>query len=193
MLSAALAKTTPVSTADEELAMGLGVIEIPSYLLDRRIAVCRETHEIKYLEYDRWAERLDNGIQRAVAANLASVLSTDRVLPSAWHREEVAAEVHISISRFESDEQGRVIVEAHWRITSPGGETTWRTDHIRVAKEGPAFPVDPGGAVDALSHALADLSLQIAADLRGISTRAMASKSDPASGRRGAPSSGLAR
>jgi uncharacterized protein len=192
-LSAALTKTTPVSTADEELAVGLGAIEIPSYLLDRRIAVCRGPHEIKYLEYDRWAERLDKGIQRAVAANLASVLPSDRVLPSAWRRDEVAAEVYISISTLECDDQGRVIVEAHWRITPPGGETTWQAGHIRVAKEGPAFRVDPGGAVDALSNALAHLSVQIAADLRGISTHTMAWKSDPALSRRGTPSSGLAR
>jgi len=193
ILSATLAKTIPVSAADEELAVGLAAIEIPSYALDRRIAVCRGPHEITYLEYDRWAERPDKGIQRVLAANLASALASDRIVTSAWHWDEVAAELYISILRFECDEEGRVVVEAQWRITAPGGATTWQSGHGEVAKNGLAFRVDPGGAVDALSQALADLSLQIAADLKGLSTRAIASKSDPASGQHHARSNGLAR
>jgi uncharacterized lipoprotein YmbA len=192
-LSAAPTNTTPLPIAEGDLPVGLGPMEIPSYLLDRRIALCRGPHEINYLEYDRWAERLDKGIQRVVAANLASVLPSDRVLRSAWRRDEVAAEVYISMLRFESDEEGRVIVEAHWRITSPGGEATWKADHIRLDKQGPAFRVDPGGAVEALSHALADLTEQVAADLRDNSTHAMVSKPDPTLGQAAAPSSGLAR
>ena len=170
MLSTPPASPTPVSAGDSELAVGLGAVEIPSYLLDRRIAVCRGPNEIKYLEYDRWSERLDKGIQRVLAAHLAAALPSDRVLRSAWRRDDVACEIYVTISRFEIDEQGRVIVEANWRMTSPAGEKTWRAGHTRVAKEGPAFGLNPRGAVDALSQALSDLSGQIAADLRGIST-----------------------
>jgi uncharacterized lipoprotein YmbA len=169
VLSAYSSQTpSPASAASNAVAVGLGNVEIPGYLLDRRIVVRRGAHELSYLENDRWAERLDRGIQRVVAANLATLVPSERVLQSAWRRDDVGAEVYITIHRCESDQEGQVVLEAHWRITSPGAETTWRANQLNLAKEGSGFRADPGGVVAGLSGALADLSQEIAADLRAI-------------------------
>jgi uncharacterized lipoprotein YmbA len=179
VLSAHSSQAPPASIASTPLAVGLGNVEIPSYLLDRRIVVRRGAHEVSYLENDRWAERLDRGIQRVVAANLATVVPSDRVLQSAWRRNDVGAEVYITIHRCESDQDGRVVLEAHWRIASPGGETTWLANQLNLAKRGPTFRGDPGAAVDGLSRALADLSQQIASDLRALPLCTPASTGEP--------------
>jgi len=158
--------TTPIGVCQSDLAVGVAPVEVPSYLLDRRIAVARATHELTYLDNDRWAERLDKSMQRVIAANLEALLPSDRVSLSVWRREDVGVEVYVSIRRFEIDEDGRIVLEAHWRITSPGGEKTWRADHLLVRRKGPSFRADPRGAVGGLSTALAEVSAQIAADLR---------------------------
>lgn len=169
ILSSELPVSSPAGVEQSDLAVGVAAVEIPSYLLDRRIAVARATHELTYLDNDRWAERLDKGMQRLIAANVGALLPTDRVFLSAWRREEVGAEIYVSINRFEADDDGRMILEANWRVTSPGGEKTWRTGHSLVNRQGPSFRANPQGAVAALSTALADVSAQIAADLRACS------------------------
>ena len=151
------------------LALGLGRVEIPAYLLDSRIALRPGAHEINYSEPHRWAERLDKGVQRVLGANLSALLGSDQVVLSAWQRGEVTAEIYLSVQRFECDERGRVVLEARWRIASPGGEKTLRADHAFIARQGPVLRADPEGAVGELSQALADLSRQIAATVTSVS------------------------
>ena len=71
------------------IAVGLGQVRIPAYLFNTSLAVRKDTNEIEYLPSTFWAERLDSGFQRVLAANLAILLPTDRVPLSAWRRDEV--------------------------------------------------------------------------------------------------------
>jgi uncharacterized protein len=163
----ALPAGAPASPASpERLAVGLGRIEIPAYLQDRRIAIRQGPHEMTYSDFHQWAERLDKGIQRVVAADLASHLSSDRVVISNWQRGEVRAEVRVDVQQFECDERGGVVLEANWQIASPGGGKTWRAAHCEIKRQGPPFRTDADGAVGELSQALAELSQQIAAGLQ---------------------------
>ena len=106
-------------------AVGIGRIELPEYLQRKQIAVRRGEHEILYFEGVYWAERPDRAIQRVLGDDLALLLGSHHAVLSSWRRNEVKAEVYVTVQRFESDEQGRVVLEARWRITHPGGETTW--------------------------------------------------------------------
>jgi len=169
VLSAMPAGKPATAGSNSDLAVGLGRVDVPAYLLDTRIAVRQGSSEIEYSDYHRWAERLDKGIQRVLGVNLASLLSSDRVVLSAWQRSEVKAEVYLAVQRFECNAQGQVILEARWRITSPGGEKTLRTDHAQITRQGPVFRTDADGAVGELSKALADLSQQIATSVQSIS------------------------
>lgn len=169
VLSAAPSGKPATAGSNSDLAVGLGRIDVPAYLLDNRIAVRQGASEIEYSEYHRWAERLDKGIQRVLGVNLSSLLSSDRVVLSAWQRSEVRAEVYLAVQRFECNAQGQIILEANWRITSPGGEKTLRTDHAQITRQGPVFRNDADGAVGELSKALADLSQQIATSVQSIS------------------------
>jgi uncharacterized protein len=157
----ALPAESPAPAASRP-SVGLGRVDLPNYLLDRRIAVRQGANGIRYSQAHWWAERLDKGLQRALGANLSSSLSSDRVLLSNWLRGEVSAEVYVSVQRFEGDDRGQVVLEAQWRITSPGGETTWRADHSLITRQGPGIGADPDAAVTTLSQAVAELSRQIA-------------------------------
>ncbi len=150
-------------------AVGIGRIELPEYLQRKQIAVRRGDHEILYSEGVYWAERPDRAIQRVLGDDLALRLGSQHAVLSSWRRNEVKAEVYVSVQRFESDEQGRVVLEARWRITHPGGETTWESGVSRIARTGPAPAKDPAGAVATLGGALADLGGEIATAMRSSS------------------------
>ncbi len=148
------------------LAVGVGQVKLPAYLFDTSLAVRKDTNEIDYLPLALWAERLDTGIQRVLAANLATLLSTDRVRLSTWRSEDVGAEVYVTIQQFDVDTSGRGVLLAWWRILSPAGEKTLKTGESRLSRQGLAPDANPSGAVATLSDLLAELSQQLAQAIR---------------------------
>jgi uncharacterized lipoprotein YmbA len=157
------APTNTPAPGDRFLSVGLGPVKLPDYLLRTQLAVRKGATEVAYLEDARWAERLDAGCQRVLAANLAALLPADRVRVSAWRPKGVACEIHVALDHFDVNIDGRGVLVARWRVTAPGGGATIEAGESRFAKEGPAPEADPGGAAGTLSELLAELSRQLAA------------------------------
>lgn len=152
----------PGLAAPNNLAVGLGQVKLPAYLFETSLAVRKGTNEIEYLPSSLWAERLDTGFQRVLAANLAILLPTDRIHLSAWQKEAVAAEAYVTLEQFDVDASGRGVLVARWRIVSPGGEKTLKAGGSRLVREGPPPDNSTSGAVATLSELVADLSRQLA-------------------------------
>jgi len=143
------------------VAVGVGRVKVPDYLLDTSLAVRRGTNEIDYLLMSVWAERLDRGLQTTLAANLATLLPTDQLRLSAWQSEDVSVEVHVTIEQFDVDAKGRAVLIAWWRVLSPGGEKILNSGTSRFTRDGPEPGSDPSGAVATLSDLVTDLSRQL--------------------------------
>ncbi len=158
---------TPVPTTGvpgapgNSLAIGVGQVKLPAYLFDTSLAVRNGTNEIVYQPLILWAERLDTGIQRAMAANLATLLPTDQIRLSAWRSEDVAAEIYVSIEQFDVDASGHAVLVGWWRVLSPGGEKVLRSGECRLERQGPPPEREPSGAIATLSELVADLSRQL--------------------------------
>jgi uncharacterized lipoprotein YmbA len=163
----ATASSTPAT--GEYLAIGIGRIDIPDYLQRKQIAVRKASNEIQYSETFHWAERLDKGIQRVLGANFAELLGSTNVVLSAGGPNSVQAEVYVSVQRFESNDQGRVVLEARWRIANLGAGGTCGSGFSTITKQGPSPATDPDGTVASMGEALGDLSREIAAALRVLS------------------------
>ena len=164
----------PASTAETATprapGVGVGQVKFPAYLFNSSFAVRTGTNEISYLPAVLWAERLDNGLQRVLAANLATLLPTDQIRLSAWRSEDVSAEVYVAVERFEADADGQGVLVAWWRILSPGGEKTLKAGETRLARQGPPPETDPAGAVTTLSDLAADLSRQLAQAVKEVTS-----------------------
>jgi uncharacterized lipoprotein YmbA len=156
------AKVAPSPALTRALSIGVGKIKVPAYLLRDALAVRQNSNEVKYLENAVWAERLDNGLQRVFAEDLARLLATDRIRLSAWQPEDVQLEVYVSIDRFEVDVDGQGEVSARWRILSPGGERTLKSGQCHASRKGPAPTPDPRAVVATLSLLVEDLSREVA-------------------------------
>jgi uncharacterized lipoprotein YmbA len=148
------------------VAVGLGQVKLPPYLFNTSIAVRKGTNEVEYLDTAIWAERLEAGFQRVLAADLAAVLPTDQVRLSAWRSQDVAAEVYVTIEQFDVDASGRGSLIASWRILSPGGEKVLKAGGSRLSRQGPTMDAGASGAVATLSELIADLSRQLALALK---------------------------
>ncbi len=161
-----LATDGPAKVAPRALAVGLGQVKLPAYLLDTSLAVRKGTNEIEYLTSALWAERLDTGIQNVLAANLRALLPTDQIRLSAWRSEDIGAEVYVAIEQFDVDTTGRGVLVGSWRILAPGGEKTLKAGESRLTRKGPSPDANPSGAVATLSELVADLSRQLAQTLK---------------------------
>ncbi len=143
-------------------ALGVGQVKVPAYLFNTSLAVRKGANEIIYLPSAIWAERPDAGLQRVLAANLATLLPTDQLRLSIWRSDDVAAEVYAAVEQFDVDTAGHGVLVAWWRILSPGGEKTLKSGQCRLARDGPTPDADPAGAVATLSDLVADFSRQLA-------------------------------
>jgi len=160
---------TPVAATQSgqgSLAVGLGQVKLPAYLFNTSIAVRQGANEVEYLDSALWAERLDACFQRVLAADLASTLPTDRIHLSAWQRDDVSAELYMTIGQFDVDASGQGVLIASWRILSAGGEKVLKAGAIRLSRQGPRPDAGASGAVATLSELVADLSRQLAQALK---------------------------
>ncbi len=137
-------------------------VKIPSYLFDSSLAVRKGTNEIVYPPGTLWAERLNTGIPRVLAADLASLLPGEQVRVAVGSSEDVAREIGVTIEQFDVSLSGQAVLVAKWRIFSPGGEKILHSGESRLSRGGPAPDTDPSGAVGTLSDLIADLSRQLA-------------------------------
>ena len=163
---------TPVSSIGSAtdtsgaIAVGLGQVRIPAYLFDSSVAIRQGSNEIEYLPINFWAERLDSGFQRVLAADLAIVLPSDRIPLSAWQRNEVVAELYVTLEQFDVDVSGRGVLVARWRILSPGGDQVLKAGSSRFSRQGPSPKGDVSGSISTLSELVADFARQLAQALK---------------------------
>jgi uncharacterized lipoprotein YmbA len=160
------AATLSAPAASNALAVGLGQVKLPAYLFETSFAVRKATNEIEYLPSALWAERMDTGFQRVLAANLATLLPSDHIHLSAWQKDAVAAEVYVILHQFDVDSTGQGVLVAQWRILSPGGEKTLKLGTSRLSRQGPSPDAGASGPVATLSQLVTDFSRQLAQALQ---------------------------
>ncbi len=157
---------TNASAATRHLALGVGMVKMPPYLMKNPMAVRNSAGEITYLENSLWAERLDNSFQRALADNLAALLPTDQIRLSVWQRQEVALAVYVVVEQFDVDAKGRGTLIAWWRITTPGAGKVLKSGQSRLNRQGPSPYANPQTMAATLSDLAGEFSQMLAGAIR---------------------------
>lgn len=160
-----LADVADGSAALTDLELGLGPIALPEYLERAALVTRVAATEIQLSSHARWAEPLDEAIERTLRQNLAALLAPRRIASHPWppsQRPELA--VAVDVTRFELDARGDALLGARWTVRDA------RTGTVLDARD--TSLVEPAGGrgteagVEALSRALAGLSREIAAVVR---------------------------
>jgi uncharacterized lipoprotein YmbA len=118
--------------------------------------------EVQYAVTERWAEPLDQGLARAVAEDLTRnprirAYGFSPGAPPADH----SYDVWIRIERFEGNDNGEVVLRAHWSVSSTGSSTPIAGQTVDLRRRG-WQPRDYPGLVRLLSDEVAEMSRQIA-------------------------------
>ena len=143
-------------------------VNIPDYLFNSSLAVRKGDNEIIYPPGTLWAERLNSAIPAVLAADLSSLLPTNKIGLSVGPIDDLAMEMGVSIAQFDVSSSGQTVLVARWRILSAGGDEVLRSGESHLSRSGPAPDTDPSGAVGTLSELVADLSRQLAQALNDI-------------------------
>ncbi len=150
------------AAAAEPLSVGVGFVKMPAYLLRNSIAVRHGPGEIEYLEDALWGERLDQAFQQTLAANLSTLLPSDRVYLATWERDQVRVRVVVSVEQFDVDTRGHGALIAWWRLTAPGSDKLLKSGQARLTRTGPAPRGNPQVIVATLSALTAEFSRELA-------------------------------
>jgi uncharacterized protein len=157
--SAATPSAEPVGGPE----LGIGPITLPRYL-ERTNIVTRRGTELEVAEFDRWGEPLSESVPRAIAANLAALLRTERIVVFPWPSvTNIDHQVVIDVIRFDGRLGGDVLLEARWRVLGRDKkELVLRYSALTEATGESSYPA----LVAAMSRSLAALSREIADAVR---------------------------
>ena len=144
-------------------AVVVGPVSVPASVDRPQFVVQVAPNRVEIDEFNRWAAPLDDGVARAVAGNLATLLGTPRVAAAPVANFAPAYRVTIAVQRFDSMPGDAVVLEAVWAVRDPAdGATRSGRTVARESVQGKSFD----GLAAAHSRALAKLSADIAAAIR---------------------------
>ena len=151
-----------------DYAILIGLVSIPAEVDRPQFTTQVTRNTVAVDEFNRWAEPLNEGIGRVIAADLATLLGTPRVSAVPIANFNPAYLVTIDIQKFTSNPGKRVRVDALWVVHKTVG-TASLSGHTVVGEP------TTDGSFDALaaahSRALAKVSADIAAVIRADADR----------------------
>ena len=144
-----------------DLFVGVREMKVLSFLNRPQIVTQEKNHQLKFAQFDRWAEPLNEAMTRVIKENVAMMLPQARIIsyPSDLPL-SLAFRVEMEMTRFEIDLSSELLLIVQWSVLDvkfPRNSIIQRSE-LRV----PLKSNDYAGAVDALSTACATLSQQIA-------------------------------
>jgi len=160
-----MTQQTQPSEADQNIAIGIGPVQIPQ-ILDRPQIVTRTgPNKLKVDEFHRWAGPLKAGFAQVLAENIALLLTTDRVAVYPW---EVDFKPHyriaLDIRYFEGQLGKNVLLDVVWRVSGQEGRKI-QAAKTSVIKE-PLSDRSYEALVAAKSQAIAQLSREIVQEIQ---------------------------
>jgi hypothetical protein len=121
--------------------------------------------QVRYADFDRWAEPLGVLFARTLGQDLSALLDAARIVPYPWYPATAPdVVVRVDVRRFEADVAGNARLEACWTIRNPRTATVRRDDCSSIAEK--IEHDDARRQVAALSRAVGALAGQIASALR---------------------------
>jgi uncharacterized lipoprotein YmbA len=150
---------------DQNIAIGIGPIEIPK-ILDRPQIVTRTgPNKLKVDEFNRWAGPLKSGFAQVLAENISLLLATNQVAVYPWEIDfKPYYRIAMDIRYFEGQMGENVLLDVVWRVSGQESQKI-QTVKTSVIKE-PLSAPDYESLVAAKSQAIAQLSREIARELR---------------------------
>lgn len=147
------------------LTVGVMQIKMPDYLDRPQIATRVTPNELRYDEFNRWAEPLRENFSRVLAENLSVLLGADKVLvvPRVGAL-RLDYQVWVEVIQFDANTAGDVSLATKWAISQQDGKKALVTKRSTLLEPAGASGYEAMAA--AASRAVGALSREIAEALR---------------------------
>ena len=152
--------------------VGLLPVALPGYLERPQLITWVAPGELRIDEYLRWAEPLDAGLARTLAANLDVLLPRSRVIRSPWpSATRLRCRVRVELQRFGPQASTEVVLEGRFALLPTDSERPLVARSVSF-KRGPLGAAAAGegatAGVEAMSELVADLAHEIADAIRAL-------------------------
>ena len=148
-------------------SVGIGPINLPEYVNRMQVVTRATADELLGSQFELWAEPLSESVPRIIAENLSRLLCTKEIVLYPWASSKAPDyRVEMEIVRIDGALGGTVSLEAWWRVSNGGDRKTLIAR--KVSYQEPTTGGDYKALVQAQSRALAALSRDIAAALKGL-------------------------
>ncbi|HVN85817.1 MAG TPA: PqiC family protein [Candidatus Binatia bacterium] len=147
------------------LVVGLGPLTMSGHLQHPLLATRVDGTQIRYADFDRWAEPLPTLFARTLGRDLSAGLGGARIVTYPWYRTTpLDVVVQVDVRCFEADTAGNVKLDACWNIrdTHTGSVRVNDCSSITETVDEPG----PQAQVAALSRTVAELARRVAGALR---------------------------
>jgi len=143
----------------------VGPISVPDYLKRKEIAVRVAPSRLEYLPYQRWAEPLESGIQRALVLAFEDEMPYREIATFPSLPDE-ALQLRIEVMRFEPQPDGNLLLEVRYSLEKRNEpRPSIREAQVSV----PANADDAESIVSAMNAAIQELARQIIAGTPNLS------------------------
>jgi len=154
--------STQLSGLERGVAIGVGPVNMATYLDRSQIVTRAEAHKLQLSEANVWAEPLKESITRIVGVNLSNMLQTTRVFKYPLRNRAIllAYRISLDIPRFDGKLGGDAQLVARWTLYKGRGEKALltRVSIINEATGGDGYE----RLISAQNRALQGLSREIA-------------------------------
>lgn len=155
----------------KRMTVAIGPLEIVDYLDRQELVVRSSANTLKIAANERWGGSLRNNVNRTLIDNLALLLGPTGYRIVSWET-PVPADYRMafSVSRFERNESGKVILEADWQFFAEGGIQVVAIGSSRVVEV--VTGDNYSATVEAMGRALAVLSRELAGKIQELPVEA---------------------
>ncbi len=156
------AAAKPDGSPPQRYAVIVGPVTVPPAVDRPEFVVEVAPNRVDIDEFNRWAAPVSDGIARAVAGDLATLLGTPDVAVAPFANFDPQYRVTISVLRFDTIKDQSTFLDAIWAVQPVNGQTRSGRTTARETVEGKDF----AALAAAHSRAVASLSADIAAGIR---------------------------
>lgn len=141
--------------------IGVGPVSIARYLDRPQIVTRSGTSRLNLLEFDKWAEPLEDSVSRMILSELILRLKDHKIALVPWKQKpDSARQITITVLKMENSLEGDAELVTRWTLTNPEGQMTlsrMSSFHSPMEKTGgvEAFVKSQGVNLEALCQEIA--------------------------------------
>ncbi len=150
--------------ADNNVSLAISQVIVPGYIDRPQIITKTASAEIKFSEYNRWAEPIDSMFLRVLTQNIKTLTNSDQITSHPWSPEQTFEFIlRTKLIKFENNEAGDALLVVNWILVKKHDESTPRANfsEFRASASNGSYAARVAALNDTLSQFSREIANQI--------------------------------